>query len=64
MLDFEYEAPPTLDEAIALMVQNNGRVRPIAGGTDLIDQIRIAQNEQIGGASEKPALFECFDLHR
>ena len=43
MLDFEYEAPTTLDQAIALMVQNNGRARPISGGTDLIDQIRIGR---------------------
>ncbi|MCA9077682.1 MAG: xanthine dehydrogenase family protein subunit M [Planctomycetaceae bacterium] len=40
MRDFEYEAPSTLDAAVALLAEHNGSARPLAGGTDLIDHIR------------------------
>ena len=40
MRDFEYEAPTTLDAAVALLAEHNGTARPLAGGTDLIDHIR------------------------
>lgn len=40
MRDFEYEAPTTLDAAVALMSAPNSNARPLAGGTDLIDHIR------------------------
>ena len=45
MRDFEYEAPATLAEAVALMGRHNGKARPLAGGTDLIDQVRIGRLE-------------------
>jgi CO/xanthine dehydrogenase FAD-binding subunit len=41
MHDFEYEAPTSLDEAVALMSEPDTGARPMAGGTDLIDQIRV-----------------------
>jgi carbon-monoxide dehydrogenase medium subunit len=43
MRDFEYEAPHSLSEAIALLSRSNGRARPLAGGTDLIDHLRTGR---------------------
>jgi carbon-monoxide dehydrogenase medium subunit len=44
MRDFEYEAPKTVAEAVAVLSRLNGQARPLAGGTDLIDQIRIGRH--------------------
>jgi xanthine dehydrogenase FAD-binding subunit len=43
MRDFEYEAPRSLSEAIGLLSRASGRARPLAGGTDLIDQVRTGR---------------------
>ena len=43
MHDFEYEAPTSLDRAIELMTEHSGSICPLAGGTDLIDQMRIGR---------------------
>ncbi|VAX40846.1 Xanthine dehydrogenase, FAD binding subunit [hydrothermal vent metagenome] len=40
MHDFEYEAPDTLEKALKVLSQNNGSAKLLAGGTDIIDQIR------------------------
>lgn len=40
MHDFEYEAPQTLAEAIEMLATNGRAIRPLAGGTDLIDHVR------------------------
>lgn len=40
MRDFEYEAPTSLAEAVELMKTRNGSAKALAGGTDLIDQVR------------------------
>ena len=40
MHDFQYEAPLRLAEAIEQLAMHNGRARPLAGGTDLIDQMQ------------------------
>ena len=40
---FDYQAPTTVAEAIQLMAKHNGTARPLAGGTDLIDQIRVGR---------------------
>lgn len=45
MRDFEYEAPTTLADAIAVLAKNNGSARPLAGGTDLIDHVRCGRLE-------------------
>jgi CO/xanthine dehydrogenase FAD-binding subunit len=37
---FEYVAPSTLSEAVALLADKGDRARPLAGGTDLIVQLR------------------------
>ena len=43
MRDFEYLAPTTLAEAVTALATHNGSAKPLAGGTDLIDQIRIGR---------------------
>jgi carbon-monoxide dehydrogenase medium subunit len=43
MRDFEYVSPTTLAEAVAVVAANNGRARPLVGGTDLIDHIRTGR---------------------
>ncbi|QDU39970.1 Carbon monoxide dehydrogenase medium chain [Maioricimonas rarisocia] len=43
MIDFEYEAPESLERAIAVLSEMNGRARPLAGGTDLIDHVRTGR---------------------
>lgn len=45
MRDFDYIAPTTLDEAVALLAEQNGRARALAGGTDLIDHVRTGRLE-------------------
>ena len=42
MIDFEYEAPTTLTEALAVLA-GDGAAKPLAGGTDLIDQVRTGR---------------------
>ena len=49
MQPFRYEAPTTLDEALALLAGANGEARILAGGTDLI--------VQMGGGLERPRLL-------
>lgn len=48
MKEFDYAAPTTLDEAIRLLAGSNGDARPLAGGTDLIAQMKEGR--------KKPAL--------
>lgn len=40
MQPIRYEAPATVDEAVGLLAQAGGKARPLAGGTDLIVQMR------------------------
>ena len=35
-----YACPETLEEAVALLAEYDGRARPLAGGTDIIVQVR------------------------
>ena len=45
MRDFEYLAPPSVAEAVRALAQHNGSARALAGGTDLIDQIRTGRQQ-------------------
>ncbi|MEE8472759.1 MAG: xanthine dehydrogenase family protein subunit M [Dehalococcoidia bacterium] len=45
MPQFDYAAPQTLKEAVDLLEQARGRALPLAGGTDLIPQIRKAAKQ-------------------
>ena len=40
MRSIQYEAPSTVDEAVALLAEAGDKARPLAGGTDLIVQMR------------------------
>lgn len=40
MQAFDYAAPTTVDEAIALLTEKNGNARVLSGGTDLITQLK------------------------
>jgi carbon-monoxide dehydrogenase medium subunit len=43
--DFEYVAPRTLREAVASMAEKGDKARALAGGTDLIVQMRIKRHQ-------------------
>lgn len=45
MKSFEYQAPMTIGEAVTLLAGKNGRARPLAGGTDLLVQLRLNRFE-------------------
>ena len=47
MKSFAYQAPSTLEEAVALLAEKNGRARPMAGGTDLLVQMRLNLHDDI-----------------
>ncbi|MCH8200520.1 MAG: xanthine dehydrogenase family protein subunit M [Chloroflexi bacterium] len=40
MRTFEYKAPETIDEAVSLLKEAGGSARPLAGGTDLVVQMK------------------------
>ncbi len=40
MRTFEYKAPETIDEAVSLLKEASGSARPLAGGTDLVVQLK------------------------
>jgi CO/xanthine dehydrogenase FAD-binding subunit len=40
MRSFDYRAPNSISEAVALIAEARGRARPLAGGTDLLVQLR------------------------
>ena len=45
MKNFDYTAPGTVREAVALLAEKNGRARALAGGTDLLVQMRVKHHE-------------------
>ncbi len=45
MIDFEYAAAATLDEAVTLLAARGERAKILAGGTDILVQLREGQRE-------------------
>ena len=45
MRPFAYQAPTTVDEAVALLGHRSQKARPLAGGTDLLVQLRRGELE-------------------
>lgn len=67
MRDFEYHEPATLDEAVALLQGCHGKASLIAGGTDLLVQIKehVRQPDHVINIKKIPGMNELeFDAHR
>ncbi len=45
MQAFDYQSPESLEQAIALLGQHADRARPLAGGTDLLPQLREGRRQ-------------------
>src|SRR5947209_16357742 len=45
MKAFDYSAPTTVAEAVALLAAKGDRARPLAGGTDVIVQVREGRRD-------------------
>ncbi len=60
MQDFEYNTPRTLSEAVALMAEKGEASRPLAGGTDILVQLRGGRRrvERIVDVKHVPELNE------
>ena len=60
MQDFEYNAPRTLSEAVALMAERGEAARALAGGTDILVQLRGGRRrvERIVDVKHVPELNE------
>ena len=43
MKAFDYRAPTSLDEAVRILADKGDRARPLAGGTDLLVQLRVGR---------------------
>jgi carbon-monoxide dehydrogenase medium subunit len=60
LIDFAYHAPATLAEATALLAQHNGRARILAGGTDILVQLRegLRQADVVVDVKRIPELMQ------
>src|SRR5262245_49247138 len=45
MKPFTYQAPTSIAEAVGLLTSHRGKARPLAGGTDLLVQLRLNRFE-------------------
>ena len=45
MKTFDYEAPVTIDQTITLMAKTRGKTLVLAGGTDLLVQLRYSNQD-------------------
>jgi xanthine dehydrogenase FAD-binding subunit len=63
MNNFDYTAPASLAEATALLASNPGTTRVLAGGTDLIVQLRehLRAADLVVDIKRIPELTECLD---
>lgn len=60
MNDFEYVRPANVDEAVRLLAKHDGRAKPLAGGTDLIVQLRehLREADVVLDVKKLPELME------
>ena len=63
MNNFEYAAPKSLCEATALLALSQGTARVLAGGTDLIVQLRerLREADVVVDVKRVPELTQCHD---
>src|SRR5215831_17648535 len=63
MNNFDYAAPRSLVEATALLASSRGTARVLAGGTDLIVQLRehLREADLVVDVKRVPELTECLD---
>ena len=63
MNNFDYAAPTTLAEATALLAASRGTARILAGGTDLIVQLRehLREADLVINIKRVPELTQCLD---
>src|ERR1051325_10774367 len=63
MTSFEYAPPKSLAEATALLAVSRGTARLLAGGTDLIVQLRehLREADLVVDVKRIPELTECHD---
>ena len=61
MQAFEYASPATVDEAVGLLSGPEGQARPLAGGTDLLVQLR-AERYQLQRVVDVKAIPELNEL--
>lgn len=61
MIDFDYQAPATLAEATSLLNHANGSARVLAGGTDILVQLRehLRDASLVIDIKRIPELMEC-----
>lgn len=64
MNDFEYQAPTSIEEAVQLLAGKNGSAKVLAGGTDLIVQLRegLRHAELVVDVKHIPEMTD-FQLH-
>ena len=65
MRPFAYQAPTTIDEAVALLAHRSEKARPLAGGTDLLVQLRrgVLEADLVVDVKRIPELNDIsFDL--
>lgn len=55
MQSLQYKKPRSLDEALSLMSEHAGKIKPYAGGTDLMVQLRAGEKR----AKEIEILLDC-----
>lgn len=64
MQKLSYYKPETLDEALGLLSRHAGKIRPYAGGTDLLVQFRehASRLKDVEGVMDIGAVKECFGI--
>ena len=62
MESFEYVRPGTVNEAVALLAEKPGRARALAGGTDLLVQMKVGRR-QVDRVVDIKGIDELSEIH-